>query len=446
MKIKKHYKNLILQNIDLIDRRLSSMVNTIIHTPSFQALEASWRNINFLVEQSALHKNNLIKIKILTCHYNELKKDLLRAADFDQSQFFNKVYTEEYSHPGGEPYGLLIGDYDFFKNNNFSQDTELLHEIAKVAASAFAPFIGNIAAHFFGIDHYSELQPTLNLSKALEQTQYTRWHTLRAQEDARFIGLSMPKVLCRQPYQNSLAYSRNPWFKEICANEQNYCWGNSCFYYAAAAVNSFATTGWFLDVRHVEDNITGTFQRDYFMTDPHWLISKPITNITITEQQERELSQCGFLPLIENKYSACSSFYTSSSIQKPARYNSNNANINASVISSLSFLLSASRFAHYIRVIMRDKVGGFISAHECQHSLQQWIMKYCATNSDNTQHIRHKYPLREAVINIKELVGQPGQYHSTIYIRPHFYIDSINAQLKLVSQPHNSHRFNEAPL
>lgn len=423
----------IIRLIARIDSLINKQLNVVLHHPNFQALEGAWRSLQFLI--SNLNQQKRVHIKIIDLSFKELQKDLLNSIEFDQSQLFKKVYNQEYDSAGGQPYGLLLGNYQFKPT---PRDFEMLQALMKIAAAAFAPFIAGISPHMFGVNDYAELKPTLNFKHLFKLPQYQRWQQLRQEEDARFVGLTLPQFLLREPYNQYGDRTTNRFFIEETCCRNDYLWGAAAFAYAAVVCNTFHHSGWLADIRGVSaDSYTGgairNLPRNYFSVNKANDIPKIATDIYLTDSQEKTFSDMGFIPLRDNPHINTTVFYTSPSIQLPQRYSKDIASQNAYLSSMLHYVLCASRFAHYVKIMIRDKVGKFISAEECEYFVQQWLLKYCAASQHISNDAKAKYPLNEAKVKIHANVNDPSKYSCTLHLKPHYQLDEIRSHLKLVT-------------
>lgn len=438
-----YYRQLAQRAINCIDTLLSGQINVIIHHKRFQQLEASWRGLSYLVDQIAERNDRHLKVKVFTISWHELGKDLVRAVEFDQSQLFTKIYSTEFGQSGGEPFGLLIGDYYLSHRNNvnnIANDITVLQCIAKVAAAAFVPFITSASATLFGLDDYTEFDRPLDLAKTFQQAEYAQWKALRMDEDARFIGLVLPQILLRLPYIHSQAIHYQLYFTEdVTTSHRHYLWGNAAYSFAAIVTRAFSKSGWFTDIRGKyadteSGGIVSNLIKQVFTTDAPAIASKPSTNICITDRQEKILSDFGFITLTHNQYIGFATFYACPSIQKPKSYDRKNPKQNANLSSMLHYILCVSRFAHYLKVMVRDKIGSFASAAECENYLQSWLHQYTASSADLSDELKAKYPLREAQVQVHESIGSPGKYLCTIHLCPHYQFDQIEAYLQLTAE------------
>jgi type VI secretion system protein ImpD len=426
-------KHRIIRLIARIDFLINKQLNLILHHPDFQALEAAWRSLQFLI--SNLNQQKRVYVKILDVSFKELQKDLLNAIEFDQSQIFKKVYNQEYDIAGGQPYGLLVGNYQF---RPAPRDFEMLQALMKISAAAFAPFVASVSPHMFGVNDYAELKPTLNFKHLFKLPQYQRWSQLRQEEDARFIGLTLPQFLLREPYNQYADKNSNRFFTEepLCRND--FLWGSTAFAYAAVVCNTFHHSGWLADIRGISaDSYTGGaieyLPRNYFSVNKAKDIPKVATDIYLTDSQEKIFSEMGFISLRDNPHINTAVFYNTPSIQQPQRYSKEKAAQNAYLSGMLHYVLCASRFAHYVKIMIRDKIGKFISAEECEYFIQQWLLKYCAASQHISNDARAKYPLNEAKVKIHANISDPGKYSCTLYLKPHYQLDEIQTHLKLVT-------------
>ena len=404
-----------------------------MHHKKFQKLEASWRGLFYLIQQIIQLNTHLIKIRIFNISYSELYKDLFQASDFDQSTIFKRVYSDEYDQAGGEPYGLLIGDY--FVSHKIKKNSidgiGFLQEMSKVAAASFSPFVTAVDAGFFGLDDFTELQSPINLFQILQQEEYKRWRMMRQAEDMRFVGLLLPEVLMRRPYQNEWHI-----ISETARFVEDYLWGNPCYHYAARVMQVFAENGWFANICGLEKKEEDLMDQQHDHVDLNergMMAKKYLAKIHLTDQQERDLSQLGFIPFCETRYSKWPVFYSSQSLQQPMLYNVEAANDNAKLSKQLPYLLCACRFSHYLKIMLRNKIGSLLSAEDCQQYLQNWLLQYCSANADLPNSLKVKYPLSKGKIEVKSQNGLPGNYICLMYLKPHYQFDAIQSELRLVS-------------
>jgi len=425
-----------------IDDVLNEQVNAILHHSKLQKLEASWRGLHYLVLEA--DEIDLIKIKFLNVSWAQLAKDLERAIEFDQSHLFRKVYSREFGTAGGEPYGVLIGDYSIRHHpskDHRTDDIAVLRELSQVAAAAFAPFIASADPVLFGMDDFSGLGMPINLESIFSQKEYIKWNALRETEDSRFIGLTVPKVLMRLPHEHDAYRSDGFNFQEDVSKPDNsqYLWGNACYAFGAILIQSFSHNGWFTDIRGCysgegQGGVVSHLPVPSFKTDKEKVAKKYSTDVLITDFSEKALNEFGFIPLCYGKDSDYSVFYGNQSIQGAKQYDKKSAEVNAKISSMLQYILCASRFAHYLKVIGREKVGSFFSAQECEDYLHRWLLSYSTASSSGTEEHLAKYPLAEAKVEVKEIPGRPGVYACVTHLKPHMQLDQMVSAVKLVTE------------
>lgn len=435
----------ILRNaINEIDKQLKNQINAIIHHTEFQTLEASWRGMFYLIEQKEKNdKNQKVKIKVLDCCWATLSKDISKAIEFDQSEFFKLIYNNEYDMSGGEPFGVLIGDYyisHLNKVGNPTNDIDTLKGISQASASAFAPFITSVEPSFFGADEFSDLASSFDFSQTFKQAEYIRWNSLRAMEDSRFIGLTLPNILMRSPYKNDGSRSESFKFVEQIKNpKKDHLWGNAAFAFGGVLLRSFTESGWFGQIRGMQPGkktkgLVCDLPVCEYETDLYRGRSKPSINFLVGDKSEKELSDNGFISLSAVPGSEHLVFYSNASAQKPQEYDSLSSSVNAKLSSMLQYILCVSRFAHYIKVLGREKIGSFHSAEKCERELQQWLHQYTAASDSASDEVRSKYPLQSAQVQVKEMRGKPGHYYSSIQLQPYFQLDQMISSIKLVTE------------
>lgn len=430
----------IQRSIADIDHLINDQVNVIIHQPRFQALESSWRGLWYLTQQAEGIKN--IKIKLLDVSWNEVARDISRALEFDQSHLFRKIYSEEYGTAGGEPYGVIIGDYEVsHRSTGTNSDVATLQGMAQISAASFAPFIAAAAAELFGLDDFSGLGQPLDLHGIFAQQEYIKWRAFRSQSDAQFVGLVLPHILMRLPYRKTPGSYKGMFFYEKSgrSGHDNYCWGNAVYGFAAILIREFASVGWFGHLRGVPRNQIGgglltTLPCDSFVSDPEDVACKPVTDVVITDMKERELGDLGLIALCQCHDTPFAAFYSNQSLRKIDRAASREIEINAKLSAMLQHVLCGSRIAHYIKVIIRDKVGSFITADECEDFLREWLFKYTTGREDLEWEEQAQYPLREAAVNVKDHPEKPGDYICVIHLRPHYQLDNMVSELELVTE------------
>jgi len=424
--------DLINDKIAEIDDLLSAQVNEILHDAEFQKLESSWRGLSYLVFNT--ETSTRLKLRLLNITKGELLKDLEKAVEFDQSALFKKVYEEEYGTFGGFPYSCLIGDFDFGRH---PQDIALLEKVSNVAAAAHAPFIAAASARMFDLDAFTDLGVPRDLSKIFESLELVKWRSFRASEDSRYVSLCLPRVLLRLPYGPDTVPVEGLSFVEDTdgSDHEKYLWGNPAYILAQRITSAFAQYGWTAAIRGVEGGgkVEG-LPAHTFRTDEGDIALKCPTEVAITDRREKELNDLGFITLVHCKNTDYAAFFGGQTTNKPKAYNLAAANANARISSMLPYILSASRFAHYIKAIMRDKVGSFMTRENVQVYLNTWIMGYVLGKDDAGQPLKAQYPLRDARIDVTDIPGKPGSYNAVVFLRPHFQLEELTASIRLVAE------------
>jgi len=414
-----------------IDHLISLQLNEVLHHPAFQKLEGTWRGLKYLLDQS--ETGSQLKIRILNASKKDLLRDLQRAPEFDQSATFKKIYEEEYGLFGGEPFGALVGDYEFSKH---PEDLELLEKVSQVAAAAHAPFLSAAAPELLNMDSYTNLDQPRDIGKIFDSTEYAKWKGFRESDDSRYVCLTCPRVLMRLPYGKETAPVEGFNFEEGVdgTDHSKYLWGNSAFALASKMTQAFATYGWCVAIRGVEGGgLVDGLPSHTFRTDEGDVALKCPTEIAITDRREKELADQGLVPLVHCKGTDKAAFFSIQSCNKPKLYDSDSANANARLSAQLPYMMSTCRFAHYLKAMMRDKIGGFMSRDDCQRFLNRWISKYVTQDDKAGPATKAKFPLREARVDVEEIKGKPGAYRAVAYLRPHFQLDEINVSLRLVA-------------
>lgn len=424
-----------------IDQKINRLVNTIIHHSRYQELEANWRGLYFLCCERSLERSaRATKIKLLDISLAQLGKDLSRAIDFDQSEIFKKVYAEEYDNPGGEPYSVLLGCYRMQLKPRPEvgiSDIEVMQLMSSVAAAAFSPFLTSLEPSFFGVDRYQELSPLVNVSEMMRQNEYRSWNSLRESEDARFLGVVLPDVLMRRQYQCDGSRNDGFIFKETLKSNEDRLWGNAIFAFATTVMRAFSEHGWFASIRGVSrGQVTGGVVTDLpvEISTVDGMTELAPVKVSITDGLEQQLHSNGFIPAMALPRTPYLAFYGNNSVQKPKVYKDSVATTNAAMSSMMQYTLCVSRFAHYIKIICREKVGTFANETECEQFLRQWLLKYTTANDDASVELKAKYPLREAKVSVKERPDKPGYMLCDMHIRPHFQLDNLTSSIQLTTE------------
>jgi type VI secretion system protein ImpC len=425
--------------IKAIDEAVSKQLAAIMHAPKLQQLEGTWRGLHHLVMNT--ETSAMLRLRVINCSKRELFKDLDRAVEFDQSQAFKKLYENEFGTPGGEPYGALIGDSEF---TNHPEDIDLLSKMSNVAAAAFCPFITSASPQLFGFESYTELSKPRDLEKIFDTVEYTKWKSFRESEDSRFVTLTMPRVLARLPYGSmtmpvdEFDYEEG----ELDARgkpkpmaHENYCWMNAAYVLGARLTDAFAKYGFCVAIRGAEGGgkVEG-LPAHVFISDDGDPDLKCPTEIGITDRREAEMSKLGFLPLCHYKNTDYAVFFGAQTAQKPKKYDRPEATANAAISARLPYLMATSRFAHYLKVIGRDKIGSFMEVEDCQKWLERWIANYISADPKPSEDVKARYPLREAKIEVREVPGQPGTYNAIAWLRPWLQLEELTTSMRLVAR------------
>jgi len=420
------------ERIAEIDRLLSEQVNEILHADEFQDLESTWRGLAYLVFNTETSRT--LKLRVLNASKDELLDDLEKAVEFDQSQLFKKVYEKEYGTFGGSPYGLLVGDYEIDRS---SQDMELLDNISGVASAAHAPFISSPSPELFDMDSWTELDQPRDLQKIFESTELTKWRSFRESEDSRYVALTLPRMLLREPYDPEDNPAEDFEFVEEVEgpDHDRYLWGNSAYALGERMTNAFAKYKWCAAIRGVEGGgLVEGLPTHNFKTDDGDIALKCPTEVPVTDRRENELSKLGFISLVHNKETDQAAFFSGQTVNKPKEYDTDEATANAALSARLPYIMASSRFAHYIKAIMRDKIGSFQSKDDVSTFLNRWINQYTLGKDDAGQDLKAQYPLREARIDVVEKPEKPGAYDATVFVRPHFQLEELTASIRMVAE------------
>ncbi|MBV8649232.1 type VI secretion system contractile sheath large subunit [Paludibacterium sp.] len=415
-----------------IDALITSQLNEIMHHADFQQLEASWRGLRYLVMSS--ETSTMLKIKMLNVSKKDLVKDFKSAAEFDQSALFKKIYEEEYGTFGGAPYAALVGDYEFTRH---PEDFYLLDEMSHVAASAHAPFISAVSPGLFGLESFTDIGKPRDLAKIFDTVEYAKWKSFRESEDARYVGLVLPHVLGRLPYgKDNVPVEAFDFEEDVDGSDHDkYLWTNAAYAYAARLTDAFSQFGWLAAIRGVEGGgLVEGLPTHTFKTDDGEVALKSPTEVAITDRTEKVLSDLGLISLVHCKNTDYAAFFSGQSTQKPKTYNTDAANANARLSTQLPYIFAVSRVAHYLKSIMRDKIGSFASRQNVQDYMNTWMAQYVLLDDSASQEAKAKYPLREARVDVVEVPGRPGVYRAVAFLRPHFQLDELTISLRLVAE------------
>jgi type VI secretion system protein ImpC len=431
MTVAKDAEMMINARIAQIDHLLSIQLNEIMHHPSFQKLEGSWRGLKHLMDHS--ETGTSLKIRVFNVSKKELLRDIEKAPEFDQSQLFKKVYEEEYGVFGGAPFATLIGDYEFSKH---PEDLALLEGISHVAAQAHAPFISAASPELMNLESFTSLDQPRDLAKIFDSTEYAKWKSFRQGEDSRYVALCLPRTLARVPYGKDTKPVDEFAYEEHVdgTDHSKYLWMNAAYSLGTRMTNSFSQFGMCVAMRGVEGGgLVEGLPVHNFYTDEGDLALKCPTEVPITDRREKELADLGFVPLVHCKGTDYAAFFSVQTCQKPKVYDSDSANANARLSTQLPYIMAVSRFAHYLKAMMRDKIGSFMSRGEAEVFLNRWITKYVTPDDNASPTVKAQRPLREARVDVAEVPGKPGCYRAVMFLRPHFQLDELTVSLRLVA-------------
>lgn len=416
-----------------LDALISEQLSEILHAPEFQKLESTWRGLHYLCTHTAT--GEMLKIKMLNATRKDLIRDFNNAIDFDQSTIFKKVYEEEFGTFGGAPFGALIGDYEITRQ---PEDMYFVEQMSHVAAAAHAPFISSASAELLGLDSFSDLGRPRDMARIFDTLEYAKWKAFRESEDARYVGLTVPRFLGRMPYhpKEGTVVEGFHFIEDVDGTDHGkYLWVNTAYSFAARLTNAFAHYGWCAAIRGVEGGgLVEDLPTHTFKTDDGELALKCPTEIAITDRREKELSDLGFIPLVHCKNTDYAAFFGTHSVQRAKKYHTDAANANAALATQLQYIFASCRIAHYLKSMMRDKIGSFAAVSSVERFLNNWLAQYVVMDDSASQEVKAQYPLREASVQVSEVPGRPGVYRAVAFLRPHFQLDELSVSLRLVAE------------
>ncbi len=431
MTVAKDAEMMINARIAQIDHLLSIQLNEILHHPSFQKLEGSWRGLKYLMDNSETGVG--LKIRVFNASKKELLRDIEKAPEFDQSALFKKIYEEEYGVFGGAPFGALIGDYEFGKH---PEDMALLEGVSHIAAQAHAPFVSAAGADLLNLESFTQLDAPRDLAKIFDSSDYAKWKSFRQSEDSRYVALTLPRTLGRLPYGADTKPIDEFSYEEHVdgTDHSKYLWMNAAYALGSKMTQSFSLYGMCVAMRGVEGGgLVEGLPAHSFATEEGDSALKCPTETPITDRREKELADLGFVPLVHCKGTDFAAFFSVQSCQKPRVFDTDSANANARLSTQLPYIMAVSRFAHYLKAMMRDKIGSFMSRDEADAFLNRWIVKYVTPDDSASPTTKAARPLREARIDVTEVPGKPGVYRAVAFLRPHFQLDELTVSLRLVA-------------
>jgi type VI secretion system protein ImpC len=416
-----------------IDRLISEQLSAVMHAPEFKKIESSWTGLHYLVFNTST--STTLKIKVMNATKKELVKDFQSAIDFDQSSMFKKVYEEEFGTFGGAPFGTLIGD---FETTRQPEDMYFIEQMGHVAAAAHAPYISAASPELFGLESYSEMSKPRDLAKVFDTVEYAKWKSFRESEDSRYVGLTLPRFLGRLPFnpKDGTTVEGFNFVEDVDGTDHSkYLWCNAAYAFGVRLTKAFEDFGWCAAIRGVEGGgLVEDLPTHTFKTDEGEVALKCPTEIAITDRREKELNDLGFISLVHCKNTDYAAFFGAQSTQKSKKYNTDSANANAALSSQLQYIFSVSRIAHYLKSMMRDKIGSFASAGNVEDFLNSWITQYVLLDDNASQESKAQFPLREANVQVQEVPGRPGVYRAVAFLRPHFQLDELSVSLRLVAE------------
>ena len=432
MTTSKNTEAMINERIAQLDKLVSDQLNEVMHHPDLQDLESSWRGLHYLIDKSETGQS--LKIRVMNASKKDLLKDMEKASEFDQSAIWKAIYEEEFGTFGGASYGLLVGDYQF---TNHPQDVKFLDEISHVAAAAHAPFISSANAGMFNWDSFDEMSEVRDMAKIFDGSEYTKWNSFRNSDDSRYVALALPHILMREPYGADTVPVESFNYEEDVdgTDSTKYLWGNAAYSLAAKMTEAFAKYHWCAAIRGVEGGgLVEGLPVHNFKTDEGDVALKCPTEIAITDRREKELADLGFMPLVHCKGTDYAAFFSTQSTQKAKTYDSDTANANANLSTQLQYIMATSRFAHYLKSMMRDKIGSFTTKAETEKFLNNWIAQYITLDPNASQEVKAKFPLSEARIDVAEIPGKTGAYRAVAFLKPHYQLDELSVSLRMVAE------------
>jgi type VI secretion system protein ImpC len=416
-----------------MDQLISKQLSEILHAPDFQKLESTWRGLHYLCKHTSTGPQ--MKIKVFNTTKKELVRDFKNSIDFDQSALFKKIYEEEFGTFGGSPYGALIGDFDIGRQ---AEDMYFVEQMSHVAAAAHAPFISAASSEMFGLENLTDIGKPRDLAKVFDTIEYAKWKSFRESEDSRYVALTVPRFLGRLPFnpKDGTTTEGFNFVEEVDGTDHSkYLWINAAYAFAARVTAAFENYGWCAAIRGVEGGgLVEDLPTHTFKTDDGEVALKCPTEVAITDRREKELSDLGFIPLVHCKNTDYAAFFGAQSTQKAKKYDSDSANANASLSAQLQYMFAVSRISHYMKAMMRDKVGSFASTMNVENYLNKWLSQYVLGSDDASHAEKAKYPLREASLKVTEVPGRPGVYRAVAFLRPHFQLDELSVSLRLVAE------------
>jgi type VI secretion system ImpC/EvpB family protein len=430
------------RDIAAIDALLSEQVDAILHDARMRRLEGTWRGIAWLVDGT--DQSSRLKVKLLSAGWPEICRDLERAIEFDQSNLFRKIYEEEFGTPGGEPYGLLVVDHEVRHRPSpaaRTDDVNALIALSGVAAAAFCPIILAASPTLLEVDSFADLASVIDIAAPLRNAEHARWRSLTTRPDMRFLGIALPRLLARPPWEDDGARADGFRYAEYSPTGEERVWMGANYAFASVVARAFANYAWPADVRGVETDRVGGGLVDgvpleSFRTDPDFVWTRAPLEIVWNDHQERALLDAGLMPLSAIPYSEELVFGAVRSLLVPQRFmgaTAAAADANARLSSQINSILCASRFAHHLKMKGRQMVGSFKTADEIERLLQEWLTQYVNSNASSTGDSRARFPLVGGRVRVQEMVGKPGHFGCVVQLQPHYQLDDVSATFQLVT-------------
>ncbi len=418
-----------------IDLLLTRQLNAILHAPDYQALEATWRGLHMLVRAS--RKDMGVKVRAMSIGKRELARTLrkFRGHAWDQSPLFRRLYDEEFGQLGGEPYGALVADYEF---DHRPDDVALLSDMAMIAAAAHAPFIAAAAASLLGMDSWAEVANPRDLVRIAATPEYAAWRALRDQQDARYVGLAMPRFLARLPYGAATDPLDAFAFEEDTDGSDcsRLLWANAAWAFGANLARAFSDHGWCCRIRGIDRG--GVVEGLPVLRHPTAngnVDRRTVTEICITERRESELASLGLIPLVHRKNSDAAAFISAQSLQRPQVFDDPDATSNANLSARLPYLFASCRFAHYLKCIVRDKVGATMSRTRLSAYLSEWLLGYVdGSPATSSEEFKAAHPLSAGRVVLEDVEDKPGQFEAKVFLTPHYQLEGLSVAIRLVSR------------
>lgn len=423
----------LLVEIENIDKRLSTQMDAILHNKKFQTLEARWKGVFYLIYNLEISES--LRVRVISTTEQEMINDLNKAASFDQSKIFKMIYEAEFGTFGGLPYSCIIADFMDFSRSAPSMD--VLEKLTTVCAAAHAPLLSSASSELFNWSDFSSLSKPRDLKKLFDSVELARWNGFRDTEDSRYCSMFLPRILMRVPFD----VVNNPIAKFAYtetvngADNSHFCWGNTAYGMAVKIGQAYAKYQWCATIRGVEGGgLVENLPVYTYKTAEGDVLMKCPTEVTITDRREKELSDLGFISICHAKGRNVATFFGGQTVQKPVTYNTAAATANANLSARLPYMLNASRFAHYIKIMMRDKIGSMMSAVDVQNYIQTWLSDYILLSDTASQALKAATPLRNGSVTVVEVPGKPGVYSAILELQPHFQLEELTASIRLVAQ------------